>query len=68
MESKLEQILRHNSEFVNERHYEPYKAGKFPEKKLVILTCMDTRLLELLPQSMGRATGMQKSLRMQAPS
>ena len=54
MESKLEQILQHNSEFVNERHYEPYKAGKFPEKKLVILTCMDTRLLE--------------SLRMQAPS
>lgn len=32
MESKLEQILQHNSEFVNERHYEPYKAGKFPEK------------------------------------
>ena len=29
MGSKLEEILQHNSEFVNERHYEPYKAGKF---------------------------------------
>ncbi|WP_458109872.1 beta-class carbonic anhydrase [Bacillus zhangzhouensis] len=57
MGSKLEQILQHNAEFVNERHYEPYKAGKFPEKKLVILTCMDTRLLELLPQSMGLRNG-----------
>lgn len=53
MESTLEQILQHNADFVKERQYEPFKAGKFPEKKLVILTCMDTRLLELLPQSMG---------------
>lgn len=29
MGSKLEQILQHNSEFVHERHYEPYKAGNF---------------------------------------
>ncbi|MCY7670848.1 carbonic anhydrase [Bacillus altitudinis] len=57
MESTLEQILQHNADFVKERQYEPFKAGKFPEKKLVILTCMDTRLLELLPQSMGLRNG-----------
>ncbi|BBP92464.1 hypothetical protein BsIDN1_60820 [Bacillus safensis] len=55
MESKLEQILRHNSEFVNKRHYEPYKAGKFPEKKLVILTCMDTRLFGIIAAIYGTA-------------
>ncbi|MFJ5964498.1 beta-class carbonic anhydrase [Bacillus sp. NPDC093026] len=57
MGSTLEQIFQHNREFVSEKHYEPYKVGKFPEKKLVILTCMDTRLLELLPQAMGLRNG-----------
>ncbi|MCY9444161.1 carbonic anhydrase, partial [Bacillus spizizenii] len=35
----------------------PYKTTKFPSKKLVIVTCMDTRLTELLPQAMGLKNG-----------
>ncbi|PLT32498.1 carbonic anhydrase [Bacillus sp. V5-8f] len=50
-------ILDFNSKFVNENKYEEFQTTKFPEKKLVILTCMDTRLLELLPKAMGLKNG-----------
>lgn len=43
----------HNRKFVAERGYEPYKTSKYPDKKLAILTCMDTRLTELLPAALG---------------
>ncbi|UUZ95485.1 carbonic anhydrase [Paenibacillus sp. P25] len=50
-------ILEFNDAFVQEKKYAPYQTTKFPDKKLVILTCMDTRLLELLPQAMGLKNG-----------
>lgn len=53
----LTSILEHNQRFVSEKKYEPYKTTKFPSKKLVIVTCMDTRLTELLPQAMGLRNG-----------
>ncbi|MDO8226825.1 MULTISPECIES: beta-class carbonic anhydrase [Bacillus] len=53
----LTSILEHNQRFVREKKYEPYKTTKFPSKKLVIVTCMDTRLTELLPQAMGLKNG-----------
>lgn len=43
----LTSILEHNQRFVSEKKYEPYKTTKFPSKKLVIVTCMDTRLTEI---------------------
>jgi carbonic anhydrase len=49
--------LEHNQQFVQERKYEPYQTTKFPKKKLVIVSCMDTRLTELLPQAMGLRNG-----------
>jgi carbonic anhydrase len=55
--SVLEQILEHNKLFVQEREYEKYQTSKFPEKRLVILSCMDTRLVELLPQAMNLKNG-----------
>ncbi|ASP24158.1 carbonic anhydrase [Bacillus velezensis] len=53
----LSSILEHNQQFVQERKYEPYQTTKFPKKKLVIVSCMDTRLTELLPQAMGLRNG-----------
>nr|WGD62397.1 carbonic anhydrase [Bacillus subtilis] len=53
----LTSILEHNQRFVREKKYEPYRTTKFPSKKLVIVTCMDTRLTELLPQAMGLKNG-----------
>lgn len=53
----LEEILQYNEEFVSEKKYEQYTTTKFPNKRIVILTCMDTRLLELLPKAINVANG-----------
>lgn len=54
---RLEEILEFNKSFVENKEYEKYKATKKPEKKLVILSCMDTRLTELLPKAMNIKNG-----------
>ncbi|MEK4678079.1 beta-class carbonic anhydrase [Bacillus sp. FSL K6-2944] len=53
----LENILTHNETFVQKQEYEPFVTTKFPNKKLLIVTCMDTRLLTLLPQALGLQNG-----------
>lgn len=53
----LDEILNHNQQFVTEKKYEEFKTTKFPNKRMVILTCMDTRLVELLPKAMNIRNG-----------
>ena len=53
----IEQIVAYNKKFVEEKGYEPYLTSKYPDKKLAILTCMDTRLIELLPAALGIRNG-----------
>jgi carbonic anhydrase len=53
----LDELLGFNQEFVDEKKYEQYLTTKFPNKRMVILTCMDTRLLELLPKALDIANG-----------
>jgi len=53
----LDDILTHNTSFVARREYEAFLTDRFPDKKLVVLTCMDTRLVELLPRAMGVRNG-----------
>ena len=53
----IDQILAYNARFVAEKGYEPYVTDKFPAKKLAVLTCMDTRLTELLPKALGLRNG-----------
>lgn len=55
--SRLQETLLFNQAFVEKRDYENYIAGKFPEKKIVIVTCMDTRLTELLPHALNIKNG-----------
>lgn len=55
--SNLDQILAYNREFVAQKSYEAYKTDRYPNKKMVILTCMDTRLIELLPRAMNCKNG-----------
>ncbi|ALC89592.1 carbonic anhydrase [Bacillus sp. FJAT-18017] len=54
---KLNEILEYNKHFVENKEYEKFQTTKFPNKKAVILTCMDTRLLELLPKAMNLSNG-----------
>ncbi len=63
----LTSILKRNQSFVEEKGYEFYETTKFPEKKLVILTCMDTRLLELLHHAMGLRNGDAKIIKNAGP-
>lgn len=53
----IDEILRHNREFVASRGYEKFLTSKYPDKKIAIVTCMDTRLVELLPAALGLRNG-----------
>lgn len=53
----IKEILRFNKEFVENKGYEKYLTSKYPDKKLAILTCMDTRLTTLLPAALGLKNG-----------
>lgn len=53
----LSEIIDFNKTFVEEKEYEKYATTKFPDKRIVILTCMDTRLTELLPKAMNLRNG-----------
>lgn len=51
------EILQYNKEFVENKEYETYIASKYPNKKIAIVSCMDTRLTELLPAALGLKNG-----------
>ena len=53
----INEILRHNEEFVAKEAYKPFITSKYPDKKIAIVTCMDTRLVELLPAALGIKNG-----------
>ena len=53
----IEEILKHNCEFVAQKGYERFATSKYPDKKIAIVTCMDTRLVELLPAALGLRNG-----------
>lgn len=53
----IHEILEFNSSFVEHGDYEAYRATRFPNKKLVILTCMDSRLVDLLQKAMNLKNG-----------
>lgn len=50
-------ILKFNKQFVEERRYEQFITSKYPDRKIAIVSCMDTRLVELLPAALGFKNG-----------
>ncbi|MBD1379892.1 beta-class carbonic anhydrase [Metabacillus arenae] len=61
--SIISRIIDYNNTFVDQKVYQEFHTTKYPDKKLVILTCMDTRLLELLPKAMGLRNGDAKMIK-----
>ena len=55
--SMIDQIIDFNKSFVAQKGYEKYLTDKYPDKKLAVLSCMDTRLTELLPAALGLKNG-----------
>lgn len=53
----IDEMLRYNREFVDNKEYLNYLTSKFPDKKIAIVTCMDTRLVSLLPAALGIKNG-----------
>jgi len=53
----IDQIIEFNKQFVDSKGYEPYVTDKYPDKRLAVLSCMDTRLTELLPAALGLKNG-----------
>ena len=53
----IDEILDYNKAFVANEEYKPYTTSKYPDRKLAIVTCMDTRLIELLPAALGIKNG-----------
>ncbi|PJJ27307.1 beta-class carbonic anhydrase [Lacrimispora celerecrescens] len=53
----INEILKFNKEFVENKGYVKYITNKFPDKKVAIVSCMDTRLTELLPMALGLKNG-----------
>ena len=53
----IEEILAYNKQFVENKGFESYITNKYPDKKIAILSCMDTRLTALLPAALGIKNG-----------
>ncbi|MCH5229080.1 MAG: carbonic anhydrase [Muribaculaceae bacterium] len=53
----ISELLKFNDEFVAKEGYKPFITSKYPDKKIAIVTCMDTRLVELLPAALGIKNG-----------
>ena len=49
----IDELLKYNREFVKNKGYERFITNKYPDKKIAIVSCMDTRLTELLPAALG---------------
>ena len=48
----LDSMLEYNEYFVKFEEYQKYKTeDKYPAKRVVMFTCMDTRLVELSTKS-----------------
>ncbi|KMY53051.1 carbonic anhydrase [Bacillus sp. FJAT-27231] len=59
----LHDVLTYNEKFVSDKMYEEFTTDKFPDKRVVILTCMDTRLVELVTKAMNFRNGDVKIVR-----
>lgn len=53
----IQEMLAYNKEFVASKGYDKFTTSKYPDKKIAIVTCMDTRLVELLPAALGIKNG-----------
>ncbi|MCL2748627.1 MAG: carbonic anhydrase [Alphaproteobacteria bacterium] len=61
--SVIDDIIQFNTKFVESKEYIPHLSEKIPKKKLAILSCMDTRLTQLLPAALNIKNGEAKIIK-----
>lgn len=55
--TSIDQVIAYNREYVAAKGYEKHLTDKYPDKKLAVLSCMDTRLSVLLQDALGLKNG-----------
>ena len=55
--SNIDSVIAFNRDYVASKGYEKHITDKFPNKKLAVLSCMDTRLSVLLQDALGLLNG-----------
>lgn len=53
----IDSVLAHNRAFVAGGEFARYATDKYPDKKLAVVSCMETRLTELLAAALGLKNG-----------
>lgn len=53
----VDEMLAYNNSFINNKEYEQFITSKYPDKKVAVLTCMDTRLTQLLLSALNINNG-----------
>src|SRR5699024_11238103 len=56
-------MLEYNKQFVENKNYEQFLTTSIPNKKMVVFTCMESRLVELLPKALNIQNGDVKMLK-----
>jgi len=54
---RIHKMLEYNKQFVANKNYVPFLSDSVPRKKMVIFTCMESRLVELLPKALNIQNG-----------
>lgn len=57
MNETIKKVIEDNKEFVESKKYEEFITNKYPDKKLAVISCMDTRLTNLLPAALNIKNG-----------
>ena len=55
--TSIDQVIAYNREYVAAKGFEKHLTDKYPNKKLAVLSCMDTRLSVLLQDALGLKNG-----------
>ena len=55
--NNIKKIIADNKKFVENKEYKLYNSSKYPQKKIAVLSCMDSRLTELLPAALNLKNG-----------
>ena len=58
--TRIEEILAFNKNFVSGKRYEAFQTTRLPDKKIAVVSCMDTRLTQLLPAALNLPNGSAK--------
>ena len=60
---RLYEMLTFNQEFVENKEFEKYQASKYKERKIVVVSCIDARLTDLLPRALNVRDGNAKFIK-----